>query len=293
MKNILFIIIDGLRKDRMGCYGYHRKTTPNLDEFHQNGLTFNKCIAPQNNTLSAFATILTGRHPLEHGLLSHDDDDFEIKDTILFEVMQKKGYQTIFISPIVSKCKWTIKGVDVAIDPKDKDDLVYSKNVIKHFNNIKKDKPFFAILHFYNCRHPFEHKYVKKYFNKNLETSMEKQSQEYDNGLRQFDTDIKPLLDKHKDDKILILSDHGIHLGERGLVDQHFALDQHIINVPFMTNFGGVGYYDNLFSQEDIAYLILDGIIKIREYILAYEKTRRETVAVITPYEIKKFEVMI
>lgn len=293
MKNVIFIIVDGMRKDRMGCYGYDKKTTPNIDNFSDNGLKFTKCYAPQNNTLSAFATILTGLNPLSHGLLSHEDKNYQVKDKTIMEVAKKIGYQTIFISPIPSKHKWSKRGVDIAINPRVSDGLVKSKRIIDIFNKMDKQKPFFAILHFYNCRHPFYHKYVEKFFNRELDTGVSMQSQEYDNGLRQFDNDIKPLLDKYKKDKIVIMSDHGIHLGERGLVDQHYALDKHIINVPLIVNFLGKHVTDALFSQEDIGHLILNEEVRTRRYILAYEKTKRETVAIIDKNEIKKFEMMI
>jgi len=293
MKNTILIIVDGMRKDRMGCYGYSKNTTPNIDKFSEKACIFNKCYAPHNNTLSGFATILTGLNPFFHGLMSHDDDKFEVKDKTIFETMHEKGYQNIFISPLTKKCKWMNRKVDKALSPRSPNNLVYSDNIIKKFEKIKKKKPFFAILHFYNCRHPFFHSKVKKFFNKDYDTGVAKQNQEYDNGIRQFDKDIKPLLDKYKDDNIIIMSDHGVHLGERGTVDQHFALDKHIINVPFITNSLRFGFIDKMFSQEDIKHLIVDNKVLFRKYILASEKTKRETVAIITENEIKKFEKVI
>jgi len=293
MKNIILIIVDGMRKDRMGCYGYEKETTPNIDKFAMENTMFNKCYAPHNNTLSGFATILTGLNPLAHGLLSHDDDKYFVSDKTIFETMREKGYQNILISPLTEKCKWMNRSVDVAIDPTKEDDLVYSKHLIKEFNKIKKQQPFFAVLHFYNCRHPYVHKYVDNYFNEECDTGTSNQGQEYDNGLRQFDKDIKPLLKEFRGDDIFIMSDHGVHLGERGVVDQHFALDSHIVNVPFITNRIKAGPIDSLFSQEDMSHFIVNRKVRIRKFILAYEKTKRETMAIITKHGIKKFEKMI
>ncbi len=37
---LLFIDIDTLRPDHMSCYGYHRKTTPNIDTLCNEGIRF-------------------------------------------------------------------------------------------------------------------------------------------------------------------------------------------------------------------------------------------------------------
>ena len=45
--NILYIDIDSLRPDHMGCYGYHRNTTPNLDKIASEGsVRFSNCYTP-------------------------------------------------------------------------------------------------------------------------------------------------------------------------------------------------------------------------------------------------------
>ena len=42
--NIVFLTIDTLRTDRLGCYGYHRSLTPNLDRLAASGLRFDQAI---------------------------------------------------------------------------------------------------------------------------------------------------------------------------------------------------------------------------------------------------------
>ena len=39
---VLFIDIDTLRPDHMGCYGYHRDTTPNMDKVCAEGIRFDQ-----------------------------------------------------------------------------------------------------------------------------------------------------------------------------------------------------------------------------------------------------------
>jgi choline-sulfatase len=40
---ILYIDIDSLRPDHLGCYGYHRKTNPHIDALAADGVCFDNC----------------------------------------------------------------------------------------------------------------------------------------------------------------------------------------------------------------------------------------------------------
>ena len=44
IKNVLVIILDALRADHLGIYGYHRNTSPNIDALARKGLVFDRAI---------------------------------------------------------------------------------------------------------------------------------------------------------------------------------------------------------------------------------------------------------
>lgn len=52
--------MDALRVDHCGYNGYHRDTTPTIDEMAKNGVSFDRAIAPGTNTPSSMSAILTG-----------------------------------------------------------------------------------------------------------------------------------------------------------------------------------------------------------------------------------------
>ena len=66
--NILFIILDTQRRDRLGIYGHQVDTSPNLDEFAQNTTIFERGISPAQWTIPAHASIFTGLYPSTHQL---------------------------------------------------------------------------------------------------------------------------------------------------------------------------------------------------------------------------------
>jgi arylsulfatase A-like enzyme len=70
--NLLLVIVDDLRADRLGCTGLARAETPYLDGLAKRGALFTRCFSTSGWTLPACASIVTGRVPSDHGLIHHD-----------------------------------------------------------------------------------------------------------------------------------------------------------------------------------------------------------------------------
>jgi arylsulfatase A-like enzyme len=66
--NVLIIVIDTLRADHLGSYGYARAQTPHLDALAAAGTRFANARAPSAWTLPSVASILTGLYPAAHGV---------------------------------------------------------------------------------------------------------------------------------------------------------------------------------------------------------------------------------
>ena len=71
--NVLLIMNDALRPDRMGCYGYPRCTTPNIDALARNGVRFDKPVAVSTHTIPPVYSMITGLSTIRHGLMSSED----------------------------------------------------------------------------------------------------------------------------------------------------------------------------------------------------------------------------
>ena len=61
--NVVLIVIDSLRADHVGCYGYHRNTTPNIDRLAREGVLFCNAISAAPWTLPSIASFLTSQYP--------------------------------------------------------------------------------------------------------------------------------------------------------------------------------------------------------------------------------------
>lgn len=92
--NIVLVVLDTQRVDRLGCYGCDRPTTPYLDAFAADATVFDNCISPAIWTLPAHTSMFTGLFPSEHGVNWHHlwvDDQFKTAA----QYLQESGYQTI------------------------------------------------------------------------------------------------------------------------------------------------------------------------------------------------------
>jgi len=96
--NVLIILSDALRADHLGCYGYHRNTSPFIDSLAAEGVVFERAIAPSTYTAQAVSALFSGQLPSRLGATewsARPPDNV----TLLAERFQKAGYATGFIAP--------------------------------------------------------------------------------------------------------------------------------------------------------------------------------------------------
>ena len=91
--DIVLIVLDTQRADRLSCYGYPKATSPHLDAFAQDATRFTAAIAPAQWTIPSHASMFTGLYPSSHGVLQSYS---VLPDTLptLAERLQEGGYFT-------------------------------------------------------------------------------------------------------------------------------------------------------------------------------------------------------
>ncbi|WP_436348792.1 sulfatase-like hydrolase/transferase [Natronorubrum sp. FCH18a] len=90
--NVLFVVLDTVRKDRLGPYGYDRATTPELSRFAAEATIFESAVAPAPWTLPVHASLFTGRYPSQHG--ADQGSPYLEGGTTLASVLSAAGYDT-------------------------------------------------------------------------------------------------------------------------------------------------------------------------------------------------------
>lgn len=97
LPNILFILVDTLRSDHVGAYGYPLSTTPTVDNLAATGILFENAVSSSSWTRPAVATIFSGLYPSTHGLTNYYSG-FSADTLLMPEILQAKGYQTAVFS---------------------------------------------------------------------------------------------------------------------------------------------------------------------------------------------------
>jgi arylsulfatase A-like enzyme len=276
LENIILIIVDGLRKDRLGCYGSHKRDiSPNIDKLAINSRIFTRCYTVNNMTKPCFAAIYSGVHPLVTEIfMAENNKALENKYETLAEYMKRIGYYTIAFDNLSSgwgNNDWARRGFDKYMTIGKLNEVNnYAEDITQQFIELEKKEPFFAVLHYYDTRRPFYH-----------EKDDEKFLDNYSNAICYLDRYLGKIFDKYTNAKFIVTADHGIELTEDFICDNHGSLKEEIISVPLITNLLERGYEDNLFSQHNIRYLI-DKDIKISNMIITADRTSTRALKVIT-----------
>lgn len=104
--DLVLIVIDTMRADHLGCYGYERGISPAIDRLADESVRFERAYSTAPWTLPAFASILTGLYPRDHGASL---DFFAVKEStpLLAEELRDAGYQTAaFVSHIYTSSRY-------------------------------------------------------------------------------------------------------------------------------------------------------------------------------------------
>ena len=108
---VVVLVVDTLRADRLGCYGYADAETPNIDRLAAQGTLYTNAFCAVPVTLPSVATMLTGAYPLQHGV--RDNTIFELPESweTLPERFASAGFATgAFVSADVLGRRFGLDG---------------------------------------------------------------------------------------------------------------------------------------------------------------------------------------
>ena len=113
---VLYLDLDTLRPDHLGCYGYHRATSPNIDRVASEGTRFEACYVSDAPCLPSRSALYNGRFGIHTGVVGHGGTaaDLRIEGAPRSfgvapryaswpMVMQRRGLHTASISPFAQR----------------------------------------------------------------------------------------------------------------------------------------------------------------------------------------------
>lgn len=163
--NVLLIVLDTVRADRLGSYGYERARTPNLDAFAAQGVVFEDCMSSSCWTLPSHATLFTGVMPVAHGATQ---ETLELDDALptLAELMSRAGYNVYGASAnaVVSPDNGLDRGFghfeelyrpDVEANHRVRGRHPHDVAFERWWMSRESDKPFFAFMNYIEAHAPY------------------------------------------------------------------------------------------------------------------------------------------
>lgn len=163
--NLLVITVDTLRRDHLSCYGYFRKTSPNLDALAAQSLLFEDFQANAAQTLPSHTSLFTGLGPREHGIEANMNalgGSYVPAENIalLAEVLGEQGYTTAgFVSATPLKAGAGLEaGFQTWVEPGDGVRCVRGDVTLEaalDWLDEAPEEPWFIWFHIFDPHHPY------------------------------------------------------------------------------------------------------------------------------------------
>jgi arylsulfatase A-like enzyme/Flp pilus assembly protein TadD len=243
--NVIVITIDTLRADHLGCYGYKRLRTPNIDSLAADGVRFERAYTPVPITLPAHTVIFTGTYPTLNGMHDFSANRLGAQPPTLAALLRDKGYATgaVVASGVLDSRFGLNRGFDFYYDHFDfnrlqesnLDDMERPGNIVadEALSWLSKNytKRFFLWMHLYDPHYPYRPPapYGEEY-----------KSHPYDGEIAFADEQVGRVLRFLKEKGlywrsiVVLAGDHGEGLGEHGERTHGFFIYNSTLHVPLI-----------------------------------------------------------
>lgn len=263
--NIVLIVVDTLRADHLGLYGYERPTSHNLDLLAAQSTVFDRAYSHCPWTMPSVASILTGLEPREHGVAKWQDplgQDF----LTLAEVLRAHGYRTgAAVGHYILKPEY---GYDQGFEVYNTSALelgspheVSSSPTITHLGTKltlpKRGEPFFVMLHYFDP-HAWYQAHPGFDFG-------DEEMDRYDSEIAFTDLHLGELFQRMeqreqlRDTIVVVIADHGEAFHDHGHNQHTLTLYEELIRIPLIIRVPGFEprRLDNVVAETQLAPTLL------------------------------------
>jgi arylsulfatase A-like enzyme len=275
--SVLLIVIDTLRRDHVGCYGYSRDTTPQIDRLAAVSWRYTHAFSQAPWTTPSIGALLSSRYPSELGI-SAAPDRLPDRYVLLAEALKAQGYATAaVISHYFLGSKWNF---NQGFDRFDESNVLgHAKvsspgvtdtaiSIVDEHRRRDPDQPLFLFVHYFDPHYDYiEHEgfrfsdpaYHGPVASGTVYTDLLAMLPKltpadvahlvdlYDSEIAFTDSHVGRLLDHLRelgtfDDTLIVLTaDHGEEFRERGAIGHGQSLYNELIRVPLLVKYPGSG----------------------------------------------------
>jgi arylsulfatase A-like enzyme len=251
--SFVIITVDALRADHLGCYGYGRDTSPNIDRLIAGGLLFERAWTPEPLTGPAMCSMITGLYPHQHGA-SRNGLRMQEHLNSLPRILAQHGYSTAAIvgtwtlkdnltllgqhfetyGERLERRRWLgILNSEATCEDVTDDALEW----LEEDRRRKPDHPFLLWVHYIEPHAPY--RFHEEYADRlGVNNDKLKKRDRYDTEIAAVDRSVGRLLEGIRgavDDRELVIvftADHGESLGEHGYWGHGRNLYEQSLRIP-------------------------------------------------------------
>lgn len=256
--NVLVVLVDTLRADRLPFYGYPVDTAPFLTSWAARSVVFERAWATSSWTAPATASVFTGVYPDQHGVvlgmqvfkhMQKVETEIElngIPDELetLPEFMHARGYRTFGLADNLNIDRQL--GFAAGFERFDCFQAQGSEQVAARVGEwsaeIRAVRPWFVYLHFMDPHAPYEQR-APYYRSPEVQDQGALDSAAYDSEIRFLDQQVEQVfaeLGVDADTLIVFLADHGEEFGDHGRRGHEPQLYSELTHIPFFVHLPGV-----------------------------------------------------
>jgi arylsulfatase A-like enzyme len=248
--DIVLIVIDALRRDRLPFYGYARPTAPFLASLAAGGTVFENAYSTSAWTAPATTSLHTSLYPFQHGVVMGRLAVETVRRkgatvrlnripraaTTLAEALRQAGYATYAITqnPNLTPALGFDRGF-TSFDPVEgRAAGVITRRLGVMRPRIRGHRPYFLYLHYMDVHGPY--KQSGPFVDPN-DGPLQQGASGYDNGIVNVDDHIRQAFERYKwrqGTVVLVTADHGEELGDHGGLGHAHNLYAETLNVPLL-----------------------------------------------------------
>ena len=265
--HVLLITVDTLRADHLASYGYHLRTSPNMDRLADEGVRFDRAYCAIPMTGPSHFSMFTGRYPHEHGArINGVSIPGDSKWLTVPQVLRRFGYASgAFVSawPLIGRLTQLNRHFDHYDEELSRTYQVFhsmrwaedvTRPALKWLDDRKQGENWFLWVHYFDPHEPYNNRvefaspeqvgepdpayagYSKEVLNRMAR---------YDSEIGYADKHIGMLLDRvdklglRETTLVVMVSDHGEGLGEQQFVGHGRWLYESTVRVPWIMRLPG------------------------------------------------------
>jgi arylsulfatase A-like enzyme len=277
--DVVVVLLDTVRADYLGAYGYERPTSPFLTELAENSAVFERAFSTSSWTAPSTASVFTGRYPWGHGIVTGFLWHQEMTETLaegeghvainrlradqvtLPEQFQRLGYVTVGLASNLNI--GDEMGFDRGFDRFVREDEGRAEDLVGQVaawqEEIQAARPFFLYLHLNDAHYPY--KRWDSYYLGDLSGASNqgvKARANYESEIGYLDAQIRDVYERfarNRDTVFVVVTDHGEEFGDHGGTGHGSGLFVELNRVALIVHAPRLGVHPKRYSDVNVSLI--------------------------------------